>query len=251
MRASEFIVEAPRVDPSAAKARQQRAQAAQAPKQPAALGQPYTTTQPTMAQAAAANRRAFARDIKHGFQNKMPKTAAAFQTGVNAINKIKGAWKGFKDKAISQAMLGNQAGEFSDAWEDYAKQNQVDLNDLDAYKDALNDWLTQTLKVNLNRRALDRYVTSTNAGATDRYFKEYFIPRYLKTQQQTQQTAQMQGVTVPAGQRVAVTDPRSKGKYYKTAQGWTNETGQPIKEPKSINYLENLVANDPVRYEPA
>jgi hypothetical protein len=204
-----------------------------------------------MAQAAAANRQQFARDIRRGFQNKMPKTAAAFQTGVNAINKIKGAWKGLKDKAISQAMLGNQAGEFSDAWEEYARQNQIDLNDLDAYKDALNDWLSQTLKVELNRRALDRFVTSTEAGATDRYFKEYFIPRYLKTQQQTQQqSARPQGVQVPAGQRVVVVDPKSKGKYYKTTQGWTNETGQPINKPASINYLEDLVANDPVRYEP-
>lgn len=247
MRATEFIIEAPRVDPAAAKARQQRASRARAAKdQPAQPGMASPTAQPTLAQAAAANRKKFARDVGNAFKSKMPQTSAA-------INKIKGAWQGLKNKAIDKSMLASRASQFSDSWEEYAKQAQVDLTDLNAYKDALNDWLTQTLKVNLNRRALDRFVTSTNPGATDRYFEEYFIPRYLKTQQQTaQQTASRpQGATVPAGQRIVVVDPKTRGKYYKTAQGWTNETGQPINKESSIDYLEQLVTNDPVRYEPA
>lgn len=203
------------------------------------------TAQPTLAQAAAANRAAF----KRGFLQRNPNVAQTVDAFKGTAQAIKDKWAGLKGRAINKSMLASQAAQFADAWEQYAQQAKIDTTDLDSYKDALNDWVTQVLKVKLDRSALDKYVTSANPGAADRYFEEYFIPHYIETQRQNQ-AAQPQGVNVPAGQRVVVIDPKSKGKYYKTTQGWANEMGQPITKPESIKYLEDLVANDPVRYEP-
>lgn len=42
------------------------------------------------------------------------------------------------------------------------------------------------------------------------------------------------------GKRIKVIDPRSKGVYYKTGPNWTNEVGQGIVSPGTVDYLEKL-----------
>lgn len=45
-------------------------------------------------------------------------------------------------------------------------------------------------------------------------------------------------VSVKPGTRVKVTHPRTGGVYYKTVKGWTNEVGNPITDPTSVNQLD-------------
>ena len=45
---------------------------------------------------------------------------------------------------------------------------------------------------------------------------------------------------VPPGKRIVIQDPNTKGKYYKTSSGWTNEIGQTV-APSAVPYLNSLI----------
>jgi hypothetical protein len=70
----------------------------------------------------------------------------------------------------------------------------------------------------------------------------------LRAQGYTGQTAPAPTSAVAAGQRVLVSAPPRgqpngpKANYYKTDKGWENELDQPITNPTSIAYLEQLYA---------
>lgn len=70
----------------------------------------------------------------------------------------------------------------------------------------------------------------------------------LRKQGFTGQTATPATSAVQPGQRVLVSAPPAgqpngpKSNYYKTDKGWENELGQPITNPTSIAYLEQLYA---------
>jgi len=70
----------------------------------------------------------------------------------------------------------------------------------------------------------------------------------LRAQGYTGQTAATPTSAIQPGQRVLVSAPPagqptgSKANYYKTDKGWENELGQPITNPTSISYLEQLYA---------
>ena len=49
-----------------------------------------------------------------------------------------------------------------------------------------------------------------------------------------------QTVMPAAGKRIAITHPRTGGKYYKTEKGWFNELNQPVVDAASIERLDNI-----------
>jgi hypothetical protein len=86
---------------------------------------------------------------------------------------------------------------------------------------------------------------------------------YQSMQQYAQQAAQgpaaeqpaepeLTGFKIPKGRRLQVTDPKSKGRYFKNAFGvWTNEAGQRVRRRASINYLEKLATQTKPVFVPA
>lgn len=64
-------------------------------------------------------------------------------------------------------------------------------------------------------------------------------------QQPVQQPAPDTLDNIPQGKRIVLRVPPTPGQtmspvYYKTNAGWTNETGQKVTNPKSIDYLDQL-----------
>lgn len=86
---------------------------------------------------------------------------------------------------------------------------------------------------------------------------------YQNLQQYAQQQAQgpqpepqpqptLKGFKIPAGRRLQIIDPQSRGKYFKDSYGvWSNEAGQRIRRRSSINYLEKLASQTKPMFVPA
>jgi hypothetical protein len=178
--------------------------------------------------------------------------------GAKTVAKLHSKLADFAMAARDQATLSRAADQWIEAWTDeLLNQNEIrrvsgqqPMKQAD-YNKALESWLEQSLKVNADPTKMARYVTDMNPKSLKDYFQKYFIPTYIKSQQTAAQPAQPTGAPVPTGQRIVVIHPMTQGKYYKTAQGWTNEAGQRVAKKSSIDYLEDLVAKDPVKYEPA
>lgn len=70
------------------------------------------------------------------------------------------------------------------------------------------------------------------------------------TQPEPQPT--LKGFKIPAGRRLQIIDPQSRGKYFKDSYGvWSNEAGQRIRRRASINYLEKLATQTKPVFVPA
>lgn len=185
-------------------------------------------------------------NIKQGVTNLAKKIP-----GAKTISSLHSKLSDYAANAKDAADVSRAADQWISLWDAELKhQNKVRRQSgqptmtQDEYNKALETWLEQSLNVNADAAKVSQYVRDMNPRSLKNYFQQYFIPQYIKTQQS--QPAQPAGIEVPPGQRIVVTHPITNSKYYKTARGWTNETGQVVRKQSSIDYLEDLVANDPV-----
>jgi len=66
------------------------------------------------------------------------------------------------------------------------------------------------------------------------------IAQLKQTSPQQAQPKVPDEMQIPPGQRIKVVNPNNNAAYYKTQNGWTNELGQQITNPESIQQLDNM-----------
>lgn len=93
------------------------------------------------------------------------------------------------------------------------------------------------------------YVTSAQAVTSAQTVTPAAGQQPATIPQKTSSAAAPQPASIQPGYRIKVVQPESRGIYYKTSQGWTNEIGEPITNPDSIRIL-NQMADSSSRLEP-
>jgi hypothetical protein len=138
------------------------------------------------------------------------------------------------------------------------QQGQVNLRDPAEYSKQIGAWATKFFKTNLDGNGYNVDATKVNAGNIKQFVKQLVgrklaevnlntgrpdqhvsntaTPNTLAgTTQQQNMPHQVNPSATPVGSQIKV----NGGTYSRTQQGWTNEKGQLVTNPKSIQYLED------------
>lgn len=122
-------------------------------------------------------------DLRAIGRAEQEKLFSKLSRGVQSMNPF--ASSGQPSRFAAQAKQSNiqtLATKYANAWEDYWKRFSAGKGpmELDAYQDALSQWLETTMRVRVDRAEVTNFVKEMDVEHVQNYLAAHFIPKYLE-----------------------------------------------------------------------